>query len=155
MPLDSVQVALRLKAARWLAGALDQSGKPAALPVSDLAQRPPLPENRITRNRIEEIEQLKAAPRPMEVEKLAEALGPTAGALLVEGGDVRDEQLVERLPALLAAAQALRRERERTPQDVGVRDRRDPALTLVQLSSSVILPRRLGCLRCRWLPFWD
>lgn len=125
MPIDDVEVALRLKAARWLAGALDESGKPAALSVGDLALRPPLPENRITKNRIEEIEQLKAAPRPMEVEKLAEALGPTAGALLVRGGDVRDEQLVDRLPALLAAAQALRRERERTRQDANARDRRE------------------------------
>lgn len=72
------EISRRLKAARWLAGGVDEKGKPKELKVAELAQIPPLPENGITANRIEEIEQLKVrggGPRPMELEKIARALG--------------------------------------------------------------------------------
>lgn len=76
-----VQVSLRLKAGRWLAGGLERRDRPnakpkaAALGVSALAEHPVLMENSITRNRLEEIEQLKTRARPMELEKIAGALG--------------------------------------------------------------------------------
>lgn len=73
--LASVEISRRLKAARWLVGGEDARGKPTALSVEDLAAREPLPANRITSNRLEEIEQLKADARPMELDKIAEALG--------------------------------------------------------------------------------
>jgi hypothetical protein len=44
------------------------------LPVSELAEHPLLRDNRITRNRIEEIEQMKVAARPLELDALARAL---------------------------------------------------------------------------------
>jgi len=44
------------------------------LPVSELAEHPLLRDNRITRNRIEEIEQMKVTARPLELDALARAL---------------------------------------------------------------------------------
>jgi len=44
------------------------------LPVSELAEHPLLRDNRITRNRIEEIEQMKVMARPLELDALARAL---------------------------------------------------------------------------------
>lgn len=73
--MDLVEVSRRLKAARWLAGGVKDNGKPAELKASELARRDVLVENGITANRIEEIEQLKVTPRPMELEKIAQALG--------------------------------------------------------------------------------
>lgn len=72
---ERVRVSLRLKAGRYLAGRADDDGKPIALPVDELAKNPLLVANRITRNRLEEIEQTKTSARPMELEKIAVALG--------------------------------------------------------------------------------
>jgi len=69
----STEISARLKAARWLIGAT--SDKPAPLSVESLAKHPLLVKNRITKNRIEEIEQAKAKARSMELEKIADALG--------------------------------------------------------------------------------
>lgn len=69
------EISRRLKAARWLAGGVDQDGKPKQLKVAELAKRSPLPENKITANRLEEIEQLVITAPPMELDKIAEALG--------------------------------------------------------------------------------
>lgn len=51
-------------------------GKKGSVPltVSALAEHPLLRENRVTRNRIEEIEQMKIDPRPLELDALARAL---------------------------------------------------------------------------------
>jgi transcriptional regulator with XRE-family HTH domain len=68
------EVSRRLKAARWLAGGLDEKGKPKPLSVKELAALRPLPENGISANRLEEIEQMKITAPPMELEKIAQAL---------------------------------------------------------------------------------
>jgi hypothetical protein len=81
---DNAQISARLKAARWLNGGLDEKGKPKALSVGDLSQRRPLKENDLSQNRIEEIEQLKAEARPMEVDQLAIALGVPAAWFTAE-----------------------------------------------------------------------
>lgn len=87
---DPVEVARRLKAARWLAGGVDPKGKPVQLKVSELAQRDPLPQNRITSNRIEEFEQLVAVARPMELEKIAQALDLRQDYFVIERGAAAD-----------------------------------------------------------------
>lgn len=63
-----------MKAARYLHGREGDRGA-APLPVAELAQREPLRSNGISANRLEEIEQMKAHGRPMELEKVAQALG--------------------------------------------------------------------------------
>lgn len=51
-----------------------------ALPVSELVERAPLKENRISQNRVEELEQARVnEPRSMELEKIAEALSLPRG----------------------------------------------------------------------------
>lgn len=72
---ERVRVSLRLKAGRHLAGGVGEDGKPAALTVAELAEQPDLVANGITRNRLEEIEQIKTSARPMELERIAVALG--------------------------------------------------------------------------------
>lgn len=69
------EVSRRLKAARWLAGGIDEKGRPAPLSPQELAAREPLVRNGITANAIMEIEQLIRRPRPMELRTIAEALG--------------------------------------------------------------------------------
>lgn len=73
--MDRPEVSRRLKAARWLAGSLNDKGQVAPLEVRELAQRDQLKENRISSNRLEEIEQLRVDARPMELDKIAEAMG--------------------------------------------------------------------------------
>ena len=70
-----LSVSLALKAARYLAGGLDDKGRPAAVSTAQLAQREPLVENGITKNRLEEFEQLKASARPMELQQISRGLG--------------------------------------------------------------------------------
>jgi hypothetical protein len=71
-----LEISLRLKAARWLRGHQDGKGKAVPLSTRDLTQHPALRENRITQNRIEEIEQMRTThpPRRMELEQLEHAL---------------------------------------------------------------------------------
>lgn len=73
--MDRPEVSRRLKAARWLAGGVNDKGQVFALETRDLAQCPQLVENKISVNRLEEIEQLKVDARPMELDKIAEAMG--------------------------------------------------------------------------------
>lgn len=68
------EVSRRLKAARWLAGDVGPDGKPRALSVAELAQRDELVNNRISANRLEEIEQIKTQARPVELREIARAL---------------------------------------------------------------------------------
>lgn len=82
--MDPAEISRRLKAARWLAGGVNDKDQPRALDVNELAQRAPLPDNNITANRIREIEQLEAKARPMELDKIAEALGMPADWFTVE-----------------------------------------------------------------------
>lgn len=73
--MDAAEISRRLKAARWLAGGLDEKGRPAPLSPEALAQREPLRRNRITANRISEFERLVSEAREMELAVIAEALG--------------------------------------------------------------------------------
>lgn len=85
MPGDRALISLRLKAARWLAGTVQEAPAKRAgdepkrtvntLRVEELAKRRPLQDNGITKNRLEEIEQLKVDARPMELDAIAAALG--------------------------------------------------------------------------------
>lgn len=73
-PQDRLRVSLRLKAARHLAGGLNENGSPSALPTRVLAACPILVANNITNNRLQEIEQMKTEAREMELERIARAL---------------------------------------------------------------------------------
>lgn len=122
MTPDPAETSRRLKAARWLAGGVDADGKPKQLKVAELAQRWPLPENGIKANRLEEIEQLKITAPPMELEKIAEALGLPHEWFSAElPAEARAEALQNAAamvgPLLLAAAQAIRQAREQEPLD--------------------------------------
>lgn len=113
-----LRIALRLKAARFLAGQLQESkkGKEAvALPVKDLIKREPLRANRYAVDRIEGYEQMRIVPRPMDLERMAEALEVPAQffvaespATLINGGN----ELGEKLSSLADALSALRVETE-------------------------------------------
>lgn len=74
-PDRKLQVSLRLKAARWLAGARNSKGAAAPMSIEKLAATPDLHENGITKNRLEDIEQMKVDARPMELERIGQALG--------------------------------------------------------------------------------
>lgn len=73
--LPRAEISARLKAARWIAAAADDKGKPVPLSVADLVEREPLKSNRFAKNRLENIEQARVDARSMELEKIAEALG--------------------------------------------------------------------------------
>lgn len=78
---DRLATSLALKAGRWLVGAVDEKGRPAALTVEALLARSPLQENRITKNRLEDIEQMNVDARPMERALISQALGVDLDAL--------------------------------------------------------------------------
>jgi hypothetical protein len=68
------ETAARIKAARWLASEeTDSEGKPKPLPVKQLVEREPAKGN-LTVNRVEAIERAAVKAKPMELEKIAEAL---------------------------------------------------------------------------------
>lgn len=128
--IGPAEVSRRLKAARWLAGDIDEQGKPKALSTRDLAQREPLPSNGISANRIEEIEQLKLAdgPRPMELEKIAQALGLPHEWFFADVATAASSAALRSAaellgPLLLSAAQASRLEPEREQPDRVAPDR--------------------------------
>lgn len=80
-----LQVSLRLKAARHLAGSSRPSKggfEAVALTVEELAKRPLVIENGITKNRLDAYEQMKTEPRPMELQVIADALGVPRDFLL-------------------------------------------------------------------------
>lgn len=120
------QVSRRLKAARWLAGAgRNDRGQLVPLDVRELEEREPLQRNRITANRIRDMEQERVDARELELEAIAEALGVPADWFeraepLPADEDVRLDRLerrvveTERLLGELAAERAPRGPTERT-----------------------------------------
>jgi hypothetical protein len=83
-----IGVALRLKAALWLAG---RRGKPGtredpvvAMTTAELAEHPLLVNNDISRSKLDEILRLRREARPMELQVIAEALGLPPAFLLDE-----------------------------------------------------------------------
>lgn len=125
-----LQVSLRLKAARYLAGGLSKDGNRAvAITVDQLAEHPLLQANDIRKNRLEEFEQMDTDARPMELEKIAEALGvprPFLLAPLQEANDRDDAQLSaeEALEQLQHATDVMEQLLGRLGRDVGRRDLR-------------------------------
>jgi 3-hydroxyacyl-CoA dehydrogenase len=114
---DRLEISLRLKAGRWLAGTKATTGRQqgSAVPLTTdaLANHPVLLANRITKNRLEDIEQMRnGEARSMELEKIAEALGlPAAWFQTADEMDLdaSTERAAQRgLPVLLAGARALR-----------------------------------------------
>jgi transcriptional regulator with XRE-family HTH domain len=71
---DRLGLALRLKAARHLAG-YERNGRAVPLSVAELVEREPLASNNVRVNRLEEAEQMKVDLRPMELAVIAKALG--------------------------------------------------------------------------------
>ena len=125
-------LSLRLKAARYLAGHKAKDGRAVALTVADLATREILERNGITKNRIEDYEQMKVVdPRPMELEKIAEGLG-VPPSFILEPLDVEApiENAVARLTEATAAMRVVAR---RLGADIGKRD--------LQLSAAKDLPQ--------------
>ena len=115
------EVARRLKAARWLAGSVDANGKPRPLSTRELAARPPLPANRITANRLEEIEQMKITPPPMELERIALALGVPVYWLTSDESPLTNtpdvDQIMRAVSDLAAQVAALKTTPEGSPGD--------------------------------------
>ena len=83
-----VRVALRLKAALWLAG---RPGRPGtkedpvvAMSTAELAQHQVLADNDISRSKLDEILRLRREAKPMELRVIADALGLPSSFLLTE-----------------------------------------------------------------------
>jgi hypothetical protein len=116
------EISRRLKAARWLLGSL-VDGKAKALTTAELAAHPVLIANRISKNRLEDIEQLRinGGPRRWELEQLEEALGLPGWFGVLDEKRATDEAVAragELLgPLLLAAGRALHQAREQEPPD--------------------------------------
>jgi transcriptional regulator with XRE-family HTH domain len=123
--MDRGEISRRLKAARWLAGGRNENGQVSPLSPEDLAKRDLLAVNGISANRIYEIEQERITARPMELEKIAVALGVSADWFLADAPSDDDlSDAAEMLaPQLLAAAQALRRARESAQRGTGEQGR--------------------------------
>lgn len=122
-----------MKAARWLAGNTGEDGKPRPLSVKELAERAPLPQNSISANRLEEIEQLKVTAPPMWLEKIADALGVPHEWFSAENPIAANQEALRNAaallePLLLAGAQAHRQEREREPSDTDEPGRHGPSV---------------------------
>lgn len=91
-----LQVSLRLKAARYLAGDYSKDEKYASpISVEKLAKVPLLVANQIGANRLMEIEQMKTRARPMELQVIADALGVPRWFLVDGLGDPQNEILEE------------------------------------------------------------
>lgn len=107
--LDRAHISRRLKAARWLAGGLNENGQVVALSPEELAERDALKRNGITANAITEIERMvKRDLRPMHLAAIAEAFGlppkwfsePDYRGLVATTDASADERL-ERIEALV------------------------------------------------------
>lgn len=116
------EISRRLKAARWLAGDIDDKGRPAPLSPEALAEREPLRRNNISANAISEIERMVKDARPMELREIAEALElPYEWFTGDRPAEARTEALQNAAamlgPLLLGAAQATRQEQEQAQRD--------------------------------------
>lgn len=106
--MDRATVSRRLKAARWLAGTgRNDRGQVVPVMAAELAELEPLVQNRLSKSRIEEIEQERTDARPMELRVIEDALGlPTGWFDDPLGGD-RENRLLDRLEAILATTPEL------------------------------------------------
>ena len=112
-------VALRLKAALWLAG---RRGRPdtkedpvVAMSTAELAQHELLVQNDISRSKLDEILRLRREAKPMELQVIADALGLPSSFLLQDGSlpHTSDQQrdLADALETIRVLAERLQRER--------------------------------------------
>jgi transcriptional regulator with XRE-family HTH domain len=130
-----LQVSLRLKAARHLAGGRSADGKRAVpLAVSSLAEHEVLRRNQITKNRLEDYEQMTIAkPVPMELEKIAEALRIPRAFLLepIEAAEAAEPAfgVEDAVAELQRVGEVLRIIARQQGRDVGLRDRLLPGAT--------------------------
>lgn len=126
----ALQISLRLKAARFLAGNArvrpsSKTGKPEAiaLPLEELALRPGLAENRITLNKLGEIEQMVTQVTPSQVQLIGRALGV----------DLEELPLLEPAPkATLDAADPLVQALQEGAQETGQRKGAQPRTSAAQ-----------------------
>ena len=133
LPEVRLEVSLRLKAARYLAGGLRESkGKnkvgyeAGPVTVEELAQHELIVANGIRRNRLDAYEQMKTDPRPMELQVIADALDIPRDFLLAplskNGPRLQTntvEQLIDAMRRLTREAQELINQQGR---DIGKRD---------------------------------
>lgn len=122
-----LEVSLRLKAARYLAGGLrpTKKGELIASPVTvdELAADPVIVKNGISKNRLDAYEQMKTEPRPMELRVIAEALGVDPEFLLEPLAEKPEPQAVEDTLAVLQdTLKTLQDQLPRLGRDIGKRD---------------------------------
>jgi hypothetical protein len=115
-------VALRLKAALWLAG---RRGRPGtnedpvvALTTSELSEHQLLIENDISRSKLDEVLRLRRDPKPMELRVIAEALELPASFFLAKSpfdeesrADRQRRDLTEALETIRILADRLQAQR--------------------------------------------
>lgn len=121
-----LQVSLRLKAARYLAGGLRKTKagmEASALTVEELAAHPVIRANGIKKNRLDAYEQMRTDPRPMELRVIAEAL-KVAPSFLLEPLSAPSPRpaIEETLKTLEDTLTVLRDELPRLGRDIGKRD---------------------------------
>lgn len=112
-----LQISLRMKAARYLAGSRGEKGGATALPNKEVAQRGPLLNEKVSANKLEEVEQMRATLRGSEMDAYIAALRLPAdwfdGLYPADRGNVSTE-LGAGLRAIAEAVQELRQAREAT-----------------------------------------
>lgn len=119
---DRKDIALRLKAALWLAG---RTGRPGtkedpvvAMTTGELAGQELLVQNEISKSKLDEIMRLNRDAKPMELRVIADALQIPAGFLLSENpfdhhseGADRQRELADALETIRTLADRLQAER--------------------------------------------
>jgi transcriptional regulator with XRE-family HTH domain len=118
-----VDVSKRLKAARQLAGYVDERGKVVPLPVGELVLIPDIAQNGISKNRVEEIEQMKVDARPMELKTIALALSLPEDWFARGGGEPINQPIADLLQVVESAARAHRRGEGEAPGESGAEGR--------------------------------
>jgi len=105
-------VALRLKAALWLAGRAGRAGTNedpvVAMTTAELAEHELLVQNDISRSKLDEILRLRREPKPMELGAVAEALELPASFLLGENPFDHSSQNADRRHELAEALETIR-----------------------------------------------
>lgn len=110
-----LQISLRMKAARHLAGHLGRKGA-TAMPIKDLVRLGPMLDEKITKNQLEEAEQMKSYLTRTEMQAYIAALDLPAewfdGLYPSNRGEAVTGPLAVSLRAITEAVRELRRARE-------------------------------------------
>jgi hypothetical protein len=110
-PERRARVSARLKAARQLGGQ-PVGTRVVPLPVPELARFPTLVENGVTKNRLEDIEQMKVDARPYELREISTALRLPAGWWGENVGESIDDVNVSVANFLQGVAEAVQAHRQ-------------------------------------------